>query len=210
MSSPQDQQEATRKGIQDQKAAIQRTFSPAPAASPTIQCPKGALTQQQAQERFDKFKRREDIPWNYPNDCCYNRAHVMAVELQAEGVNVGKVWNYAPPLMVGKPLRVATKNDPAGYVEWGYHVAPTVPVMDSSGTVTRMVIDPSITDKPLTPEQWKALQSQPGSSLVLTNAVPYFRDANGRVYPPPPDEEVTEIFDSHRSARDENWRKKSR
>ena len=106
-------------GFQDQQDAIKRTFSPAPAASPVVSCPKGALTEQQAQARFDKFKCREDIPWNYPNDCCYNRAHVMAAELHDEGVDVGKVWNYAPPPDVGGLLRVSTTNDPKRYVEWG-------------------------------------------------------------------------------------------
>jgi hypothetical protein len=132
----------------------------------------------------------------------------MATELQAEGADVGKVWNYAPP--AGKPLRVSTENDPDKYVEWGYHVAPTVPVVDSKGTVIRMVIDPSITDTPLTPEQWKGLQGQPRSTLVLTTASPYYRDLNGLVYPTPTDAKVKEIFDEHRSAREANWRKKAK
>ena len=191
----------------DQLEAIKRTFSPTPAASPVISCPKGALTQQQAQERFDKFKSREDIPWNYPNDCCYNRAHVMAKELEAEGVNVGKIWNYAPLPNIGNLLRVSTPNDPKGYVEWGYHVAPTVPVTDAGGTVAKMVIDPSIAAVPITPEQWKALQGQPFSELVLTNSAPYYRDRNGKVYSAPTDDEVRDIFEEHRSNRDKNWRK---
>lgn len=191
----------------DQLQAIKREFSAAPAASPVVSCPKGALTPQQAQQRFDKFKAREDIPWNYPNDCCYNRAHVMAKELQAEGVDVGKVWNYAPRGDVANPLRVSTSNDPSGYVEWGYHVAPTVPVADSRGTVSKMVIDPSIAATPISAEQWKTLQGQPQSDLVLTNSAPYYRDPNGRVYPAPTDDEVREIFDEHRSNRKKNWRK---
>jgi hypothetical protein len=191
----------------DQLEAIRRTFSSAPAASPIVSCPKGALTQQEAQKRFDKFKSREDIPWNYPNDCCYNRAHVMAKELEAEGVDVGKVWNYAPHPNIGNLLRVSTPNDPKGYVEWGYHVAPTVPVTDARGAVAKMVIDPSIAATPLTPQQWKALQGQPLSNLVLTNSAPYYRDGNGKVYSAPTDDEVRDIFDEHRSNRDKNWRK---
>lgn len=200
MSGLQDQQDA----VKGQKEAINRTFSSAPAASPVVSCPKGALTRQQAQERFDKFKCREDIPWDYPQDCCYNRAHVMAKELRAEGVDVGKVWNYAPAPRVGNPLRVATPHDRSGCVEWRYHVAPTIPIMDSKGNVGRMVIDPSITDGPITPDQWKALQGQPLSDLVATNAAPYFRQATGKVYAPPTDDEVKRIFNDHREARDNN------
>lgn len=185
----------------DQLAAIRRTFSSAPAASPVVSCPKGALTQQEAQKRFDKFKSREDIPWDYPHDCCYNRAHVMAKELQAEGVDVCKVWNYAPPPTIGSPLRVSTPNDPRGYVEWSYHVAPTVPVMDPQGKVSRMVIDPSITGTPITPDQWKAIQGEPLSELVSTSAAPYYRYPSGKVSATPTDAEVQGIFDRHREKR---------
>jgi hypothetical protein len=52
----------------------------------------------------------------------------MAKELKKAGVTVGKVWNYATD--VDEPLRVSTPNDPRGYVEWGYHVAPTVMVRE--------------------------------------------------------------------------------
>jgi len=216
VSTPQDQQqEAARKAavgrLQDQQETIKRTFSSAPAASPVVSCPKGALTEQQAQERFDKFKCREDIPWDYPQDCCYNRAHVMATELRAEGLNVGKAWNYAPP--VGDLLRVSVskQNDPRGYVEWGYHVAPTVPILDSKGNVNTMVIDPSITNGPIRPEQWKALQGQPDSKLeVEPNPAPYYRDEDGNVYagldPRDPERPITkegveEVFNRHRRAR---------
>jgi hypothetical protein len=202
-------------GFQDQQEAIKRKFSSAPAASSVVSCPKGALTQQQAQERFDKFKCREDIPWDYPQDCCYNRAHVMAKELQAEGIEVGKVWNYAPGPNIGDRLRVAVPkaNDRKGYVEWGYHVAPTVPVVDSKGSVSRMVIDPSITEGPVTPDQWKALQGQPLSKLVNSSVAPYYLSQRGNVYAgldernpkrPITDKEVEEVFDQHRRKRDWN------
>jgi hypothetical protein len=201
-------------GPQDQLESVKRNFTSAPPASPVVSCPKGALTQQQAQARFDKFKAREDIPWNYPNDCCYNRAHVMAEKLQAEGVDVGKVWNYAPSPNIGNLLRVSTMNDPKGYVEWGYHVAPTIPVMNSQGRMSRMVLDPSIANTPITPDQWKALQGQPTSNLVATDASPYYRDQKGKCYGgldptnrnrQPTPQEVEKIFDRHRRARALNW-----
>jgi hypothetical protein len=221
VSSPQDQQQAIKprgqgqSAFQGQQDAIKQTFSSAPAASPVVSCPKGALTQQQAQERFDKFKCREDIPWDYPQDCCYNRAHVMATELQAEGVDVGKVWNYAPGANIRDRLRVAVPKaqDKREYVEWGYHVAPTVPVIDSKGTATRMVIDPSITKGPITPDEWKALQGQPRSKLVPSDSAPYFLSQEGTAYAgldpknpkrPINDEQVQAVFDAHRRKRDWN------
>ena len=192
--------------FEQQQDAIKRKFSSGPPASPVVSCPKGALTEQEATQWFDDFKSRKEIPWNYPNDCCYNRAHVMAKELQAVGVDVGKVWNYAPPPTNRNPLRVSTPNDPSGFVEWAYHVAPTVPVMDSELKVSRMVLDPSIANGPITPHQWKALQGQPLSELVHTGPAPYYRAPNGRVAATPTDNQVTKIFDDHRTEREVNWR----
>lgn len=189
--------------LEDVWQAIKVVFSRAPAASPIQTCPGQTLTEQEAKDWFDKFKAQQDIPWNYPNDCCYNRAHVMAEQLKAAGVAVGKAWNYAPG--ADHLLRVDTPNDPKGYVEWGYHVAPTVQVRNADGSVQLMVLDPSITSGPITPDQWKALQGQADSSLVLTNATPYYRAPDGRVAPTPPDSEVQEIFDEHRRNRAANW-----
>jgi hypothetical protein len=185
-----------------QQEAIKRKFSSAPPSSPIVSCPKGALTEQEAKLWFDDFKCRENIPWDYPQDCCYNRAHVMARELKAADVDVGKVWNYAPPSILGNDLRVPTPYDPRGYVEWIYHVAPTVPVVNLQGTVGRMVLDPSIATGPVTPDQWKALQGQPLSNLVSTNATPYYRSPAGKAFPAPADTEVATIFDRHREKRD--------
>ena len=178
-------------------------FPSTPATSPVVTCPAcGTLTPAQAQQWFDHFKSRTDIPWNYPNDCCYNRAEVMDQELKDAGVDAGKAWNYAPD--DAHPLRVATPNDPAGYVEWGYHVAPTVPVM-VNGVATPMVLDPSIAPGPVTPQQWKDMQSQPGSQLVQTDASPYYRAPDGGVAPTPGPAQIQAIFDSHRAARVKNW-----
>ena len=188
--------------LEDLWQAIVSVFSKAPAGNPTTPCPKGALTEAQAQQAFDGFKARGDIPWNYPNDCCYNRAHVMAQALQAKGIDVGKVWNYAPS---DGALRVDTPNDPNGFVEWGYHVAPTVPVQGPDGKVQIMVFDPSIADQPITPAQWKDMQGQVDSKLVLTTAAPYYRSEDGRVAPTPDATEVEHIFDEHRAARAANF-----
>ena len=101
----------------------------------------------------------------------------MAQAVHAAGVDVGKAWNYAPD--PDQAPRVATANDPRGYVEWDYHVAPTVPVVGKDGKTRPMVIDPSIATTPITPAQWTALQIQPESSLVLTTAKACCRAEDG-------------------------------
>jgi uncharacterized Zn-binding protein involved in type VI secretion len=162
-----------------------------------------ALTPEQAQAWFNRFRNDTSIPWNYPNDCCYARAEIMAGQLRAAGVPVGKAWNYAP---ADGSLRVDTPNDPSGHVEWGYHVAPTVPVRGADGQVRNMVIDPSISDRPLSPQAWAALQQQPRATLVQTSSAPYYRTPDGsRTTPAPPPSEIQSTFAEHRANRAANW-----
>lgn len=186
-------------------AAVKAFATKILCTKPTPKKPPGSLTFQEAKQWFDDFKNDKSIPWDYPNDCCYNRAEVMARKLNAAGVKAGKVWNYAPTGPGAKPLKVNTPNDPKGYVEWGYHVAPTVPVVQPDGTVVPMVMDPSIADKPITPQEWKDMQSQPASKLVPTDSAPFYRSEDGRVSKTPSDGEIQQIFDGHRADRASNW-----
>ena len=120
--------------------------------------------------------RANSIPFDYPQDCCYSRAHEMCRDMQAEGIDCGKVWNYqnpGPP--PGNPLRVTTPNSPTGSVAWRYHVAPIVNVQGDDGVVRPMVIDPSMFDRPVTVDEWKAAQNAPDTITQYTDATPYYR-----------------------------------
>jgi hypothetical protein len=69
-------------------------------------------------------------------------------------------------------LHVDTKNDPQCFVEWGWHVAPTICVRRWSWFwfwSRRMVIDPSIFTTPVTEAQWKAIQNEPNATLTNTD-----------------------------------------
>jgi hypothetical protein len=179
--------------------AITGLFSTAPASKAVQPCPLGALSPQQAKAWFDSFKNDKSIPWDYPNDCCYNRAEVMARRLKDAGVAVGKEWNYAVDQVNGPLLRVPTPNDVKGYVEWVYHVAPTVPVRMADGSIKDMVMDPSIADGPLTPEQWRALQNLPGAEHAKTASDVYYRAKNGAAdMRQRTEDEIKDIFDQHR------------
>lgn len=133
---------------------------------------------------------------------------LQALKAQRQASFLRRVAAYAQAMAGQLPdnaLRVATPNDPKGYVEWGCHVAPTVQVVGKDGKTHPMVIDPSIATTPITPAQWKALQSQPESSLVLTSAKPYYRAEDGRVAATPDNAAVQATFDQHRMARAANF-----
>jgi hypothetical protein len=103
---------------------------------------------------------QQDIAFGYPADGCYARAHLMVQRMQQMGLTPGKVWSFANP----DALHANTPNHPDGYVNWGYHVAPTVPVQQPDGTVQDMVVDPSMFDRPVTIDEWRDAQQSPGSS----------------------------------------------
>jgi hypothetical protein len=95
-----------------------------------------------AMKLFNQAKKMKDIPWNYKQDGCYARAHLMARRFEAQGVRVDKVW-------IKGLLSV-----PETGIRWNFHVAPILYVHDSKGKIQKMVIDPSLFDKPVTVEEW--------------------------------------------------------
>ena len=88
------------------------------------------------------FSRRSS--WLYPDDGCYIRAEVASHNLVEKG--------YAAPkkIFVFGNLHARTKNAPAGFVSWWYHVAVTYRL----GPVA-YVFDPAINpNKVLTLQEW--------------------------------------------------------
>jgi hypothetical protein len=106
------------------------------------------------------------IPFLYPDDGCWARAHEMCRLMINMGLSPRKVWIDHSP---GNWLHVNTKNNPQCYVEWGWHVAPTLCVRGPGFFKTqRMVIDPSLFTTPVSKATWKGVQGDPGATLTDT------------------------------------------
>lgn len=112
------------------------------------------------------------IPFLYPDDGCWARAHEMARLMIAMGVTPSKVWIRAATV-----LHVNTRNNPACFVEWGWHVAPTICVRGSFPFTQRMVIDPSLFTGPVPVATWKGVQNDPSASLTFTSWTQYWPQA---------------------------------
>ncbi|MGE3611561.1 MAG: protein-glutamine glutaminase family protein [Bacteriovoracaceae bacterium] len=97
-------------------------------------------------ELFKQLASRPDIPFGYPDNGCYARAHAMVLALEKEGVIAGKV--FAAGELVAK-----TENSPRGYVEWSDHVAPVV-VSIKDGKEEVFALDPSLFDRPVPVKEW--------------------------------------------------------
>lgn len=122
-----------------------------------------SLSYEYLQELFGWLRSQKHIPFEYPEDGCYARAHEMARLLESKGVIAGKAF-------IEGDLRVETKNSPKGYVEWWYHVAPVVNVR-VDGQLKAYVIDPSIFDRPVPAEEWYHIQTK--HQLGRTDATYY-------------------------------------
>ncbi len=119
------------------------------------------------QELFDQLANHPRIPFKFPDDGCYARAHKMSLLLEQRGIITIKSF------VIGD-LRVETPNHPRGWVEWWYHVAPALYVKDIKPTpqplaggpkssvattesvedMTLMIFDPSIFDDPTSYIDW--------------------------------------------------------
>lgn len=108
------------------------------------------------------------IPFLYPDDGCWARAHEMCRLMIALGLGPQKVW-------IRGNLDVQTKNNPSCHVRWGWHVAPTLCVRGPGFFQTqRMVIDPSLFTNPITEAAWKGVQGDVNATLTDTDASQYW------------------------------------
>jgi hypothetical protein len=99
------------------------------------------------------------IPFHYPPDGCYARAHLMAELLTATGYASEKVFavsTYPAPgsLNVEAPYAQDVPPGVTPSVTWWYHVAPILRVRSAPSAVTEMVIDPSLAAGPITISAW--------------------------------------------------------
>lgn len=107
------------------------------------------------------------IPFAYPDDGCWGRAHEMSRLMIAAGTTPDKVWIFGG-------LRANSINNPNCHVNWGWHVAPTVTV---NGAIT--VIDPSLFPGPVSRDAWKGVQGDPAALLVGTPWTVFWRNRTG-------------------------------
>jgi Glutaminase len=153
---------ATYGGRRGAAIRIEGTPPPLPqaaAAPPASTTSSDAVSLKTANHAFARMAAQGDIAFRYPAEGCYARTHLMVKRLQAMGLRPRKVWSFARD----EQLYVRTEHAPEGFVEWGYHVAPTLRVRAGGGT-RDMVIDPSLFDRPVTIARWVEAQRKDATS----------------------------------------------
>jgi hypothetical protein len=141
-----------------------------------------AVSIQRAQQLFDLCNSRlccpascpaPCIPFLYPNNGCWARAHEMCRLMIADGAQPNKVW-------IDGNLNVPSHNKaPSTYptgcvVGWSWHVAPTLQVNTPNGVQT-WVVDPSLFPEAVPQTTWAGSQGDPNAVLTPTSADVYYR-----------------------------------
>jgi Glutaminase len=133
------------------------------------------VTIQRASQLFDLVKGRiccpasasaPCIPFLFPDNGCWARAHEMCRLMINDGADPEKVW-------ISGNLKVASHNKPDCLVQWAWHVAPTLQVSTANGIQT-WVIDPSLCDGPVPQTTWFGIQGDPTAVLTPSSAAIYY------------------------------------
>ncbi len=103
------------------------------------------------------------IPFLFPDDGCWGRAHEMVRLMIAMGLKPRKVW-------IEGSLHTLTRNNPQCYVGWGWHVAPTLCVRTGWFRRSRQVIDPALFTTPVSQTTWKSVQGDTNATLTPSAA----------------------------------------
>jgi glutaminase-like protein len=106
------------------------------------------------------------IPFEYPDNGCWARAHEMCRLMINDGADPEKVW------IMGN-LMVASQNKPDCQVKWGWHVAPTLQVATPAGVET-WVVDPSLFPEAVPQTTWFGVQGDPNAVLTPSSAAIYY------------------------------------
>ncbi len=122
----------------------------------------------------DALGGQSPVPYHYPVDGCYSRAHSMATVMTQAGIASERV--FATSTVPGSPLTVGSQfsaDQPGGaapVTRWFYHVAPIVRV-NTGSAIVETVIDPSTQPGPVSVDVWLAAMGVlPAGYSRLTHA----------------------------------------
>lgn len=138
-----------------------RHYTPLPKSSQQFYSPN------EVQEMFDYVANMDDIAFGYKQDGCYARAHLMARRLEDRGIHVDKAW-------INGDLKIESEDESSAPIHWQYHVAPVIYSQDpETGKKTKMILDPSIADRPIELEEWSSIMTQHHEGPIQRTAFPF-------------------------------------
>lgn len=158
------------KQSQDSKAGVVVPRDWAPELGLTL------ISLNEAKALFDHFKSQNDLMWQYVEEGCFARAHLMAHEMERKrGIISDKIFAY--PVSGGS----LTPPVPGGVTQWNFHVAPVVLVKNGEEQVP-YVLDPVLDDRPITLTDWRKKLDIFKSGSIRFIVLPRFAFRYGRKY----------------------------
>lgn len=127
------------------------------------------ISPQKADAIFAAMKN-SDIPHDFIDEGCLNRAHVMSHRLEKEGIFTDKAFIIPE----GNDLYMESPRHPLGFTVCWFHTAPCVHVEVEPGKIERRMIDPSLFDKPVSPEEWSSKMRGVGGEACELFYLPRF------------------------------------
>lgn len=126
-----------------------------------------SISRSAAEAFFSSVSRQPHIPFQYPLNGCWARAHEMVRLIERyfdcdPRTIVAKIWNFGS-------LEAETDNNPRCRVRWRHHVAPIVKV-----DTEFLVIDPSLFGRPVSIDDWRHRQSDLSRNPVFTSLDAYY------------------------------------
>ncbi|MFZ5881280.1 MAG: protein-glutamine glutaminase family protein [Chloroflexota bacterium] len=100
---------------------------------------------------FDDMADESDIAYSFLADGCFARAHLIAKRIleRYPGIIVEKIWVTVTETGEGKGFKLEADGN-----QWMFHVAVLITVPNANGGTDQWVIDPSVSDKPLSIYTW--------------------------------------------------------
>lgn len=111
------------------------------------------VTPARAAELFAMLAQADDIPHDFVDEGCHQRAHVAAKRLEDAGVYSEKAFLRPSS---GADLKIPSEHSPIGFTLGIFHTAPCVLVRGDDGEAQRMVLDPSLFAGPVSAREWAA------------------------------------------------------
>ncbi len=153
-------------------------------------------TTSELRSEFKKLSERQDIPYQYIIDGCYSRAHLMCEEMTKDGLNNAKI--FVSIKNENQPEQALVTKNSVMEASWNWHVAPLVLAKDDQNSKPEpYVMDPSMSDHPMKPEEWiNAMWDHKDELLVdVTRREQYFPGGQTATF-------ADSIGDSHRTMHD--------
>lgn len=149
---------------------------PAPE-TPTVPPPKAVhLTAAELDAIFADMADEPDIPFRFPVNGCYARAEAMVqriAERYAIDIDALRKVYIRGDLRIPTPYVYEGPRGNDAIVEWSWHIAPAVPVKNADGTISYLVVDPSLFNRPVTMDEWAAAMGDPSARPVLADRHTY-------------------------------------